>query len=352
MCTSRLLSRIAICLASLCCYYTLQGEEKHSNQPVAPGNTSEYIERICFGSCYKYQHNTQVFDRIAAEKPQLWIWMGDNVYGDTDNMEKLKLDYKQLNDVPEYQKLKQQAKVIATWDDHDYGFNDSGAEHTKKKESRDIALDAFDVPADAPVRKREGLYQSYTYGEEGKSVQVILLDTRYFRTKLMKKGKIYLPIRGEDSTILGEEQWKWLGEKLMEPADVRIIISSIQIVNSGHIFEKWANMPEERDRFFKLLKEKKVDKRTILLSGDRHFHEMSFYQPDKDTGIWEITSSGMSHGGGGWQDTNQWRVGERFASRAFGKLEINWTKKGPIIIATIIDNDGKPVQANTIYMNQ
>ncbi len=48
-------------------------------------------------------------------------------------------------------------------------------------------LDFFEVPADDIRRQREGVYWSQVFGPAGKRVQVILLDTRYFRSPL-KKG--------------------------------------------------------------------------------------------------------------------------------------------------------------------
>jgi len=134
------------------------------------------ITKICFGSCYKSERNHQIWDRIAEQKPQLFLFMGDNVYGDTDNMKKLQADYDKLNSIAEYKTLKKNTKVLAIWDDHDYGYNDNGREYPKKKESRDIMFN-----------------QAYTFGKTGKKLQTILLDTRYFRSELKQKTKSTSP---------------------------------------------------------------------------------------------------------------------------------------------------------------
>src|SRR5262249_8359183 len=178
----------------------------------------------------------------------------------------------QLAAVPGWQKLKQTCPVYATWDDHDYGENDAGAEYPRKVESQKLFLDFFGEPADSPRRKREGVYDARVFGPADQRVQVILLDTRYFRGPLKKKAKSapsegpYVPNTDKTSTMLGEAQWKWLEEQLRVPARVRLLVSSIQVVAEDHGHEKWANLPHERERLFKLLKDTRAAG-VVLLSG-------------------------------------------------------------------------------------
>ena len=304
------------------------------------------VERISFGSCHRTGKNAQIWEQIAKQQPQLFIFTGDNIYADTHDPKKLKADYQKLNQLPEYKALKQQTDVIATWDDHDFGINDEGRENPIRKQSRDIMLDAFDIPADAPVRSREGVYQSFTYGSKGKRLQIILLDTRYFRSPLKKEGKVYLPSTGKDATLLGEQQWKWLESELTKPADLRLIVSSIQVLNSGHRYEKWANMPDERDKLLKLLQDKNSISNTLIISGDRHFSEFSKKPLENKQDLWEVTSSGLSNAGGGWGDKNPWLVGKAFNKRNFGHLSINWETRSVSI--QLIDTDGKQVREQSI----
>src|SRR5690606_21285898 len=132
--------------------------------------------------------------------------------------------------------------ILATWDDHDYGVNDGDASYPRKAEAAKLMLDFFKVPADSPRRQHEGVYGAYRFGPEGKRVQVILLDARYFKSRpkpdlRSEEEKKRLNIIGryvgdEDpkATVLGEEQWQWLEEQLRQPADVRLLVSSIQVV--------------------------------------------------------------------------------------------------------------------------
>jgi len=307
---------------------------------------SDPLTKICIGSCHRVGYNTQIWDRIGEQKPELFIFMGDNIYSDTHDPEQLKKEYNKLNQLKEYAAFKENTPIIATWDDHDYGINDEGEENPIREQARDIVLDAFSVPQNAEVRSREGLFQSYYYGASPQRLQIILLDTRYFRSPLVMKDKVYQPITGEDITLLGAAQWKWLDEELSKPADLRFIVTSIQYLNSGHRFEKWANMPDEYTKFENLLKKHKIIDHTILLSGDRHLSEISKKTFDDKSELWEITSSGLSKGGGGWKDKNPWSFCKLYQKRSFGSLAIDWDKKD--ISVKLLDIDAKVVREANI----
>ena len=145
-----------------------------------------------------------------------------------------------------------------------FGGDDVGSEYPKKKESQQLFLDFFNIPKDSPRRKQEGVYNAETFGPAGKRVQIILLDMRYFRSALKKDLKRprnlgqYVPVEYENATMLGEVQWKWLGEQLKQPADVRLLCSSIQVIAEDHGFEKWMNMPRERARLYKTIRDAKA----------------------------------------------------------------------------------------------
>ena len=271
---------------------------------------------------------------IVAQKPELWIWLGDNVYADTHDMKVLRTQYEKQKTNTEYQQLMKTCPIIGTWDDHDYGINDSGKYFTKKKESKEELLRFLDAPAGSPVRKHEGVYSSYTLGARKQKVKVILLDTRYFRDTVYRStvpGKRYdINTTGD---ILGEEQWKWLENELKtSDAEVNIIGSSIQFIANDHGYEKWGNFPAARERFIKLLSTIKP-KNTFIISGDRHMAEVSKMNiSGLPYALYDFTSSGLTHT---WSDptmtteVNQNRVGDLIIQKTFGLLEIDWTGKQP-----------------------
>ncbi|WP_297336070.1 alkaline phosphatase D family protein [Algoriphagus sp.] len=287
----------------------------------------ESITTITFGSCNRQDDPQPLWDPILAENSDLWIWMGDNIYGDTHSMDTLREKYARQKAQPKYQELRNSTAIIGIWDDHDYGINDGGKYYAKKKESQQLMMDFLDVPKSAPERKREGAYAAYMFGSGDKQVKVILLDARYHRDTLMRENRNYLP--NEQGQILGEAQWKWLENELnTSQAQVNLIVSGIQFLPVDHVYEKWANFPKERERLLDLIASSAV-KTPILLSGDRHIAELMKLEDERfPEGLYEITSSGLTHT---WskagEEENRFRIGELIAKLNYGLAEIDWQNR-------------------------
>jgi len=337
--------RWPICIVTL--ILSLGGARLHAADPAGP------LERIAFGSCAEQDRALPIWDAIVASKPNVFLFLGDNIYGDTEDMEILRAKYAKLGAMPGYQKLTQTCPILATWDDHDYGVNDGGNLYPKRVESQEIFLDFFGVPKDSPRRKQEGVYNAQIFGPEGKRVQVIMLDTRYFRSPLKKKAKFernigpYLPTDDPTATMLGDKQWKWFEEQLRMPAEVRIIGSSIQVVPEDHGWEKWMNIPHERARLFDLLRDTKAAG-VIFLSGDRHLAELSVMDAGIGYPLYDLTSSGLNQAFKKWrpQEANRHRVGTMNFGDNSGLILIDWEKEDPIISLQIRDVAGE------IFVNQ
>ena len=111
---------------------------------------------IAFGSCGREDNDrgqTKIWTAIQGQKPGLFLFLGDNIYGDSDDIVVLEKKYGELKAQPKYREFRESGAVImGTWDDHDYGRNDAGAEYPIKKESQQAFLDFFDVPKDSPRR--------------------------------------------------------------------------------------------------------------------------------------------------------------------------------------------------------
>lgn len=314
----------------------------------------EPITRIACGSCYRPKNDRGIFKTILKEEPNLFLFMGDNIYADTDDMSVLEKKYNELLKQPDYKSFAKKIPILATWDDHDYGFNDSGREFSKKNESQKIFLDSFRFPKNHAARLSGGVYHSAILGPKSKRVHIILLDTRFFRSALMTKKingrKTILPSLEPTSTMLGEEQWKWLTEELAKPAELRLIVSSIQFIATSHRFEKWANMPKERLRFLTLLKKSKAIP-TVLLSGDRHLAEVARLtreESDLTFDLYEMTSSGMTHAGGPDDASPSQIKGTYFRGINFGLIEIDWSKRKPNLTFNIKDIDGKTMSSTEV----
>ncbi len=327
-------------------------------QPSSDFSAPEEITKISFGSCFNpREKHSSIFDGIIQHQPDVFIFLGDNIYGDTNDMEVLKKKYAELEAVDGYRNLRESCKLIATWDDHDYGINDGGKSYKMREESEQIFLDFYKDPADSPRRTREGVYGSYTFGPSGKTCQLLVLDTRYFRDELprtkkpRKEGTVgwYEPTTDTDKTLLGEAQWKWLEEQLQVPADIRIIASSIQVIAHEKGMENWGNVPHEQSRLFELLKKHKAH-HTFAISGDVHFTELS----KKDIGdypLYDFTSSGMSHTHKSWANAiNTFRVGESKWTMNAGLIEIDWANEKVELAA--INPKGEKILSHELKLSE
>lgn len=292
-----------------------------------PPLPSTVVQRIGFGSCANQNSPQPVWDVISEAKPDLFLFIGDNIYADTEDMQEMERKYNQLGSKPEFAHFRASCPVLATWDDHDYGINDGGSEYPKKEQSKKLLLDFFGEPADSQRRQRPGIFTSYYYGPPGKRLQVILLDLRWFRTPLYvdPNSHAYLPITYSDAELIGGEQWQWLEHELKQPADLRLIASSIQFCSPEHPWEKWANYPKDKARILRLFDELNI-KNAFFISGDMHFGELSAEKTPHGFEVFDVTSSGMNFVEPGSQYKNKNRISLFDKTPNFGFIEINWSK--------------------------
>jgi alkaline phosphatase D len=304
---------------------------------------AEPLRRIAFGSCASQERPQPIWDAVIATKPEVFLFLGNTIYADTDNADVLKAKYAQLAAVPGYQKLLQTCPLVyATWDDHDYGTPDAGADFPNKAASQKAFLDFFREHAESPRRKREGVYVALQFGTEGRRVQIILLDTRYFRSPLKRTATGLAASTDPAATILGEKQWKWFEDQLRLPADLRLIGSSIQVVAEEHPFEKWMNFPAERERLFKLLRDTKASG-VVFLSGNRQLAELSQMDAGLGYPLFDLTSSGLNMGNRRWRpaDPNRHRVDTMTNGDNFGLVTIDWDYSPPQVSLQVRDVNGE-----------
>ncbi|ALD20392.1 alkaline phosphatase D family protein [Hymenobacter sp. DG25A] len=299
--------------------------------------------RIAFGSCNRHDLPQPLWDDIAEDKPQVWIWLGDNIYGDTDDMQVMRQKYDAQFNQEGYRHLREQGTaVIGTWDDHDYGRNDGDKNYPFKKQSQQVTLDFLQEPANSPRRQQEGIYAAYTYNVGRKKVKVILLDDRYFQDTLYRDANlVYHPNQTGD--ILGEAQWKWLEQQLTSSdADAHIIASGIQFLPQEHKYEKWANFPKSRQRLLDLLVSTKT-KGALLISGDRHIGEISkMTLPGLEQPIYEVTSSGLTHPAThNLGEPNQYRVGPLVNQKHYALFRFRQKRRKLLVSAALKGDEGK-----------
>jgi alkaline phosphatase D len=319
-----------------------------------PEQASQAVSKIIYGSCIHQNDEQPIWQAINREQPDVFVFLGDNIYGDTDDMGVLQKKYQKLGSNAGFQTLKKQTPIVATWDDHDYGANDAGKDYPYKEQSRKIMLDFFEEPVVSQRRTREsGIYTAYYFGEGDKRVQLILTDLRWNKTtpeeltwyeylwSLVNSKGPYLATSGEGATLLGEAQWQWLAQELKKPAVIRIVASSLQVIPESSGWEAWAVFPEERKRLFDLLK-KAQQKSLFLISGDTHWAEFSRLK-EGDFELLELTSSGLTEE---WDlvSPNEHRVGDYYNKANFGMIEIDWEKQSIKISINNVQGEQKEAQ--------
>lgn len=318
------------------------------------------LTRIAFGSCNHQSAPQHMWAQIASANPQLFLMIGDNVYGDSGwdhdaGLESLRTAYAQQASHSEFTGFRARFPMMATWDDHDYGLNDAGGGFPFRRWGEEL-FETFWGSSDE-VRSRPGVYESRITGPKGNRVQVIMLDTRYFRSNLKRAEWTkdrpplgsYVPDESLDKTMLGEVQWEWLRQELAKPADLRIVVSSTQVITTAHQFEGWTNMPVERNRLLEMLKGR-ADSGLVILSGDRHAAGI-YKTTHKGETMWEMTSSSLNLAFGSDNDRSTEREPDParttkfFAEENYGLVDIDWKRKA--LTMTLQSNTSQPLASQT-----
>ncbi len=301
-------------------------------------------------------------EEIAKEKADLLLMMGDNVYGDMDgkqslsnqaDLDELRESFRDLAARADFKEVRAAHPMMVAWDDHDFGANDGGKDFPFRRLSERIherfwGLEKQDVGA------WPGTYYARTFGPEGKRTQVIMLDTRYFRTPLARtdeygaKGKErYVPSSDLHQDMLGTDQWTWLENQLQQPADLRLIVSSVQVVaNDGHGYEAWSRLPLEQSRLYGLIGETGANG-VVFLSGDRH--AAFLYRKDGvlDYPAYELTASSLNASfSSTTSEIDTAQIGAGYSQENFGAIDIDW--EAGTAALSIKANDGATVGETTV----
>jgi alkaline phosphatase D len=306
------------------------------NEKITRHKTTKKISlfKLAAGSCLKKSADAKALNLIVDKKPNLFVWLGDNIYADTTDMTLMKSKYNILKSNPNFQKLFKFCPNYAIWDDHDYGENNAGEEYTMKAQSQEIFLNFWEIPSNDERRQRPGIYHSQYFGNGNQSIQLIQLDNRYFRSTRTWSSKVVAP---KGSTMLGETQWAWLTKELSKPSAIKIITSGIEILSTyrtqplaiRQTWEGWDEFPDERNRLYDLIKNSKTQG-VIFLSGDQHFSELNKLDNVLGYPAYELCTSSLDQG---WYlpSGNNLRQGTATGNPNFGMIQVDWSKKDPEI---------------------
>ncbi|MEM8827395.1 MAG: alkaline phosphatase D family protein, partial [Pseudomonadota bacterium] len=221
---------------------------------------------LAFGSCARYQEDAEqpIWRAVAAARPDMFLWLGDNVYVDAFEPSVFDAEYQRQRAVPSFAPVMASVPQLAIWDDHDFGLND----HDRTNPVKKVGLDAFrrywanpaygttDVP---------GVFFRQPLGE----VDLFALDGRWHRD----------PNEAPDSpekTMLGAGQLAWLKAGLKDSRATFKILAcgSGWSAAKGMGGDSWASFQNERDALFDFIRDEKIGG-VLLISGDTHVAELN-----------------------------------------------------------------------------
>jgi alkaline phosphatase D len=284
-------------------------------------DTTRALSVIAFGSCGHQDEHQPILEDAAQSGADLFVFLGDNVYVDSEDCDVFFEEYSKLVCKPPFVRLVTSVPTVAVWDDHDYGENDAGKDYPLRNESKDVFMRFWQEPVGSSRFDHAGIYHSMMFGDTAKRVQLILLDMRTFRSPLSSGNGGYVPDSDPGRSFLGVQQWAWLREQLRLPAKVRVIASSTQFAIEHNGWEAWANLPLEQQRMADLIAETGANG-VVFITGDVHYSELSRQVFANCYPLYDCTASGLTE-----LDEpvgNQFRIGAAIAERNFGKLTIDW----------------------------
>lgn len=220
---------------------------------------------IAFASCANEDPGSAaVWKRMQLRSVDAVVLLGDTPYIDTTDLEKQRSRYRAFASVESFASLVRNTPLYSTWDDHDYGANDTDGRLPGKENSRKAFLEHR--PTQQAGAGDEGIYTRFRCGD----IDVFLLDTRWFA------GTEHSPFDDAKPGLLGAEQWKWFRTALASSTATFKVIATGMIFNDAvrpNKTDYWGNYPYERDALFELIGQLKVDG-VVLVGGDIHRHRI------------------------------------------------------------------------------
>ena len=300
--------------------------------------TGPAVFRLAFGSCARHQLDAEqpIFHAIAAAEPDVFFWLGDNIYADSASDWVFAEDYRRQRSIASSLPLLRSVPQLAIWDDHDFGLNNSDWNNPGRAASLAAfrnywANPSFGLP-DCP-----GVFFKYAYG----GVDFFMLDGRYYRTPNVEAD-------GPAKTLLGKRQGEWLREQLLASrAPFKVLACGSGWSSAdGLTGDTWGAFLTERNALFEFIRDNGIEG-VFCISGDTHFGEVNCIPRSEQGGydIYDFVSSPLAQGtGGSFLDGDpEMRIRMPwFRTVNFGILDFAWEPE-PKVTFTLRDVRGDRV---------
>lgn len=288
---------------------------KTRTAPKGPANF-----RIAFGSCCRIQFDAdqKIFNAVVDQEPDLFFWLGDNIYADTLEPSGLADLYRRQRTVERMLPMIRSIPQLATWDDHDYAYNDGD----KNNPIRGQALKVFNqywANPSAGTAQTPGVFFTYSHG----GVDFFFLDDRYHRDPTDAPD-------GPAKTMLGAGQKAWLKAALKASrAPFKVIVNGVGWSFAETGSDSWTSYRHERNEIFDYIRDAKIEG-VILLSGDTHMGELNCIPWSEQGGydLYDFCSSPLAQvpDNDFWEQTPEVRMRPAFGKTVcFGVLDFQMT---------------------------
>ena len=247
------------------------------------------LTRLAIGSCAREDPGSSaVWRRMSAMDPHVVVLLGDTPYIDSTVLDVQRTRYGEFAAVPDFAALLRNRPLYATWDDHDFGANNTDGRLDGKANSRRAFIEYHANPSYGDGD--QGIYTKFRRG----GVEVFLLDTRYFA------GTEPSPVAAGQPTLLGGQQWEWLRQEL------RASTAPFKLLASGMIWNEavrpgkpdhWGSYPYEREALFRFIGQERISG-VMLAGGDVHRTRVLRYETIETAGypITELITSPIHAG--------------------------------------------------------
>lgn len=312
-------------------YLRHRGAEEQSFRTAPPRGAAQSF-RLCFGSCARYAADSaqRIWEVVEDYRPDLFCWLGDNIYADSLNPEVFAEEYRRQREVATLQPLLRRVPQLATWDDHDFGSNDDDRRNPIKAQTLDIFKRYWANPA-AGLPGTPGVFFRHAYG----AVDLFFLDDRYYRAP---KGDP----DGPGKTLLGERQLAWLKRELKtSEAPFKLLLSGSGWSKArGPGTDAWSAFLHERDGLFDFIRDEGVEG-VVLLSGDTHVGELNCIPWSERGGydLYDLVASPLAQNAGdSWLERSPERRIRQvcFNAPLFGVIDFEFDQDDPVLRFNIV----------------
>ena len=291
-----------------------------------------------------YGSNFEIFNSINKKKPDFMLWLGDNTYlrePDWNSRTGFIKRYSHTRAFPELQPLLASTHHYATWDDHDYGPNNSDGSFWLKETASEIFKLFWGNP-NYDVTGKGGITGFFQWSD----IDFFLLDNRYHRTANNN-------LTG-NRQMLGKDQIDWLINALsFSQASFKFVAVGGQVISNGAVYENYATYPDERKYLLDKIREAKIEG-VIFLDGDRHHTILSKMQETKNVyPLYDLTCSSLTAGVNNDNEPyNSFKLEETFVNvNNFGMLNVTGPTNDRKLTIQIFDKDGKELWIKSIKAN-